>query len=123
MNYPFGGPGVDVWPNRSGSNIHALSIDGGFVAMREDLGRGSSKEQIVIRRSATGEVTKGLLIDQQVSNYTPIAFSANSQYVAVGATTWYNRDPAVHVFEMQTGREVKTLRGHRGPISAARFHV
>jgi len=119
MVYPLGGPLIGWWEKPAQSRVHALSPDGDFVAMREKYQGGH--EQIVIRRAATGEVTKGLLIDQGVSHPTPVAFSPNSQYVAVCNQTWDNRDATVHIFEMQTGREVRTLRGHRGSISALAF--
>jgi WD40 repeat protein len=118
MGYPLGGPRSVNWRKPERASIHALSPDGDFVAMREELG---GREQIVIRRAATGEVVKGLLLDDRVSHMSPVTFSPNSQFVAVGTHDWNDLNPTVHIFELQTGREVRMLRGHRGPISAIAF--
>ena len=114
---PFSEPRFGTWPN-GGGQVKALSPDGDFVAMLESVARNES--QIVIRRTATGEITKGLLLER-VDYWSPVVFSPNSQVRGCRLNHSNISCPTVHVFEMQTGREVRTIRGHRGSISALAF--
>lgn len=99
---------------------HAISPDGRFVASRERK-ETPNYEMIVIRRVATGEPICTLPL-ANLSPWSSVAFSRNGNMVAVASNRSYESDrDAVHLFDTITGKLLRTIRGHKGSITALAF--
>jgi RNA polymerase sigma factor (sigma-70 family) len=95
-----------------------VSSDGSVVAyiLREGFSRNALPDRIVLCDARTGKVFRRWSDSDKPSNmYEQLAFSPDGRLLASsdGAT--------VHLWEVATGKEVRTFRGHRGEIDALGF--
>src|SRR5262249_11933123 len=113
------GKSIATWRTERWAGVRTLSPDGQLLASLE---RGSRiNECVVIRRVATGEKVCELPLDG-ANHRSPIAFSHNGKTVAVSGLGYrYHESDAVRLFDTATGKELRTIRGHTGRITALAF--
>jgi WD40 repeat protein len=110
---------VATWRVNGRGHGHAVSPDGRLLAAREE-GQPFG-ERVIVRRAATGENLCELPLEH-VSHLSAIAFSHDGALVAVAGVGYsYYGEDTVYLFDTTTGKQVRTIRGHRGQIRALAF--
>lgn len=109
---------VHIWETASGKErasiscgTHAAPPFGGMVR----IGRGGMRAALFLRANAAGAVVGE---DMTFDGTLALAFSPDSRLLAIS-----KQDSAVHLWDLQTDRELPPLTGFRGQVSALAFSL
>ncbi|MFO0825869.1 MAG: hypothetical protein U0792_22575, partial [Gemmataceae bacterium] len=97
------------WTPGERASPKVISSDGRVVALLESK-RGEG-DRIVVRRLATGEAVCDVPKPRDGPVVPAISFSPTSKLLAVAGT----------IYDAETGREIRTLRGHNGGVAGVAF--
>lgn len=117
---PLSGKMLGEWRKKERDAAHAISPDSRFVASKE-RDREKGGEPLTIRLVETGEVVCRLPFDSG-SPLSAVTFAPDGRMIAVGGIGYMaDGSTTIYVFDITTGKELRTIRGHTGAVSVLAF--
>jgi WD40 repeat protein/serine/threonine protein kinase len=98
---------TETWPIAGPGEAVAFSPDGKLLATGDFTGK------VEVRNRESGEVLHAIEVGKEVHT---VAFAPSGEQLAVGGS-----DPLVHLFEVKSGDEISTLKGHTDAVLSVAY--